>query len=237
MAETSGFFDAKLSGDVYDRVYKALDFAKLFSLFFKNGIFVNPSNNLQVVAKEGLTVTVKAGRAFIDGYWYELDEDMDITLSPNATNYAINTVIAYTLDKSERKITAQKRENVISALPVNDGVTHELVGAIITIPVGISTITDSMIQDVRSNSSYCGYVKGTVEEIDTTDLFIQFQTAFNEWFDSVKEVLDENTAGNLLNKITSLETQISAMPVIRSGTKAPDNSVGKDGDIYLQIVG
>ena len=79
MPEYSGFFGAKkLEDGTYDRVYSEIHFAKLFSMFYKNGIFFDDVTNLQVVAKSGLIVTVKAGRAFIDGYWYELDEDMDI---------------------------------------------------------------------------------------------------------------------------------------------------------------
>ena len=50
-------------------------FADYFATFIGNGVFVNPADQLKVVAKSGLTVTVKAGKAFIDGYWYILDED------------------------------------------------------------------------------------------------------------------------------------------------------------------
>lgn len=237
MSERSGFFDAQLteSGN-YDRTYQALDFAKLFSLFFRNGVFISPSSNLQVVAKESLTVTVKAGQAFIDGYWYELTEDMDITLNPNETAYETLCVIACQLNKAERKISLVKKENVSSSLPANNGTVHELVLAQISLGVGSATISDSNIVDLRSASAYCGFVKGTVDEIDTTDLFLQFTTQFNEWFDGVKEVLDEDTAGNLLGKITELQSQVNNLPVVHSGTADPDDSIGKDGDIYIKII-
>lgn len=237
MSERSGFFDAQLTENgSYDRAYQALDFAKLFSLFFRNGVFISPISNLQVIAKDGLTVTIKAGQAFIDGYWYELTEDMDITLSPNETAYESLCVIACQLNKAERKISLVKKEGVSSSLPVNNGTVHELVLAQVAVGVGSATVSDSNITDLREDSTYCGFVKGTVDEIDTTDLFRQFNTQFNEWFDGVKGILDEDTAGNLLGKITELQTQVNNLPVIYSGVSDPDNSIGKDGDIYIKII-
>ena len=88
MAEVSGFFDSKLLEDgTRDRVYSSIDFATLFNMFFTNGVFVNPTNSLQVLADEGMNLTVKVGRAYIDGYWYELTEDMRVTVGVNSTAY------------------------------------------------------------------------------------------------------------------------------------------------------
>lgn len=237
MPEYSGFFGAKkLEDGTYDRVYSEIHFAKLFSMFYKNGIFFDDVTNLQVVAKSGLIVTVKAGRAFIDGYWYELDEDMDVVLDVNTTSYAINCSITCTLDKAERKISIVKKQPVTSLLPINDNNKHELVLAVITLGVGVSTITNSVITDYRTNENYCGIVKGTIEQIKTEDLFLQFQAQFTEWFEEVKGVLSGDVAGNLSEQINQLKQEISNMPVIRSGVSEPDNSVGKDGDVYFQVI-
>lgn len=229
MAEQSGFFNALKVGETYDRVYEASDFANYFSKFIGNGVFVNPTNQLKVVAKSGLTVTVRKGNAYIDGYWYKLTEDMDITFNPNATGYNSNCVVCCTLDIANRTISIVKKEGVSSILPVNDGSTHELVLCSIVLGVGVSTITDAVITDRRPDDTYCGFVKGLVGQITTTELFLQFEKAFSEWFDSVKGQLSGDVAGNLQN-------QISAMATIRYGTEPPDNSVGKDGDVYIQIV-
>ena len=72
MAEYSGFFNAQLVNEKYDRVYDAGNFAEYFSTFIGDGVFAEPSNQLKVVPKSGLTVTLKAGKAFIEGYWYKL---------------------------------------------------------------------------------------------------------------------------------------------------------------------
>lgn len=229
MAEQSGFFNALESGGVYDRTYNADDFANYFSKFVGDGVFVNPANQLKVVAKNGLTVTVRRGSAYIEGYWYELTEDMDIILNPNSTRYETKNVICCTLNKTNREIRLNKKESVTSTTPVVNGTTHELVLAEIALGVGVGTITNAVITDRRPDDTYCGFVKGLVGQITTTELFLQFEKAFSEWFDSVKGQLSGDVAGNLQN-------QISAMATIRYGTEPPDNSVGKDGDVYIQIV-
>lgn len=40
----------------------------------------------------------------------------------------------------------------------------------------------------------------------------------------------------MINRLYEQSEIISMIPVIRYGTAAPDNSVGKDGDIYIKIV-
>ena len=231
--ERSGFFNSLNLGSDYDRKYDASDFARFFSLFIGDGVFVNPTDKLKVVSKKGLTVTVKKGNAFIDGYWYVLDEDIDITLSVNNTSYEITDLVCCTLNKTNREIRVNKKEEVESLLPVNNGSVHELVLASINVPVGSSAITDANITDRRPDRQYCGFVKGIVEQITEENLFLQFETAFQEWFNNVKGSLSGDVAGKLLQQIEEIK---NTMPVIRGGTEPPDNSIGKDGDIYIQYI-
>ena len=208
MAETSGFFNALESGGTYDRVYDANDFAEYFALFIGNGVFADPMNQLKVVPKSGLTVTLKKGNAFIDGYWYKLSEDMDFTLSPNGTSYAITDVIAVTLDKTNRVITAKKKELVSSITPVNNGVVHELIVASISLGVGVSSITEGMITDQRPYEDYCGFVTGTVDQIDAGEMFTQLEAQFNEWFSTIQGKLTSDVAGSLQTQIDDLDQKL-----------------------------
>lgn len=208
MAETSGFFNALESGGTYDRVYDANDFAEYFALFIGNGVFADPMNQLKVVPKSGLTVTLKKGNAFIDGYWYKLSEDMDFTLSPNGTSYAITDVIAVTLDKTNRVITAKKKEKVSSITPMNNGIVHELIVASISLGVGVSTITESMITDRRPYKDYCGFVTGVVDQIDADGMFTQLEAQFNDWFSTVQGKLTSDVAGSLQKQIDNLNKKI-----------------------------
>lgn len=208
MAEKSGFFNALESGGAYDRVYDANDFAEYFALFIGNGVFADPINQLKVVPKSGLTVTLKKGNAFIDGYWYKLSEDMDFTLSPNGTSYAITDVIAVTLDKTNRVITAKKKEQVSSITPVNNGIVHELIVASISLGVGVSSITEGMITDQRLYEDYCGFVTGTVDQIDAGEMFTQLEAQFNEWFSTIQGKLTSDVAGSLQTQIDDLDQKL-----------------------------
>ena len=97
MAERSGFFNARLQDGAYDRTYQAEDFADCLSLFIPNGIYVEDSETLTGTIDKttvqglkpyasGTSLFIKEGKAFINGYWYILDEqDLEISLAVNTT--------------------------------------------------------------------------------------------------------------------------------------------------------
>ena len=57
-------------------------------------------------------------------------------------------------------------------------------------------------------------------------------------------ILKDSTVNGILNvtedihlaDIGSLVQYIQSLPVIHHGTKDPDNTIGKDGDIYMKII-
>lgn len=210
MAQSSGFFNAQKTGATYDKIYDASDFSNYFSLFISDGVFINPADQLKVVAKSGRTVTVKAGWAFIEGYWFHLDADLDITLGPNTTSSGFFDTICCTLNKTNRQITIEKKENVSSTLPVNNGIIHELVLATIQVNAGATEITNARISDLRPSSKYCGFVSSPVTQIDTSNLFLQYDTAFNEWFNDLKGKLGDDPATQLQQQITQLRGVVNA---------------------------
>ena len=209
MAERSGFFNANNIDGSYDRQYDASDFTDYFSLLVGDGVFVNPANQLQVIAKNGLSVTVKAGAAFIEGCWYILTEDMDVDIPANTSQYAVNTNVCVTLSRSEREIKLKVRSAVSSMLPVNNGNEHDLVLASIAVGVGASQIINANITDRRPNKTYCGYVTGLVDQIDTSDLFQQFTSEFNTWFDDITAKLGTEPATSLQAQVDGLGGRVS----------------------------
>ena len=130
----SGFFNAtKKSDGSYDRTYDASDFASYFSNFVSNGVFISPADQLSVSAKTGLTVTVKKGKAFIEGYWFELVEDCDITLPVNSGTQERTDVICVRLNKQNRAVELATKSGVTSTFPTVLGAVHELVLAEIAV--------------------------------------------------------------------------------------------------------
>lgn len=191
--ETSGFFNAEILADgSYDRIYMAEQFAKYFSRFIGNGVFITPASQLKVVPKAGeMGVLISVGDAYINGYWYQNDAVVAKKLSnASGANSRIDRIVLR-WDSSTRTIYSAVLQGTPAALPEAPAVTrtadiYELALADILIGKAITEIKEENITDLRNNSNLCGYVKGVVDQIDTTDLFSQFTASFNSWFADLK---------------------------------------------------
>lgn len=202
MAIRSSFFNS-VNGD---RRYLAYNFAEYFASFIGNGVFANPSNAFQVYDKENMIVNVKAGKAWINGYIAVNDGDYNLTIT-NADG-VLNRIdrIVLRLDFNVRAINIAVKKGAFASTPVaptlqRDAEVYELVLADVYVGKGITRITQSNITDQRMNKALCGVVKGTVDQIDTTDLFNQYGSAFQEWFETVKNYLNDTAVGNVANKL------------------------------------
>ncbi|HPU17784.1 MAG TPA: hypothetical protein PLZ27_03835 [Bacillota bacterium] len=99
--QKSGFFNSS-SGD---RVYDAADFAAYFGRLVSNGIFYANTNSLKVSAGSGMTVSVSAGAAWINGYSYENTSPHELILATANENPTIVAKIECSLSSIELKIT------------------------------------------------------------------------------------------------------------------------------------
>lgn len=236
MAEKYGFFNAvETSSGVYDRTYNAEDFASYFSKFISDGVFANPTDGLKVSAQSGLKVTVKAGSAYIDGYYYELTEDTTLTIQVNSSSYVQTDSVVVRLDKVNRKMSLELKRNNTSVSRTST--VKELQLATIKKDVGSSSVSAADITDKRPYNEVCGFVTGVIQQISTSDLFSQFTAIFNEWFDGIKGQLSQDVATSLQRQINDINTKLDTIPTFRQGTEEPSDSTGKDGDIYIRITG
>lgn len=217
MAQRSGLFDSTEIVQTIDgypqgnRAETADFFAKYFSNFISNGVFAKPSTNFMVLSKNGLTVTVKAGCCFINGYmaWDSEDEDHTFTKDTATHNYYLVQRM-YLPDGTITKTWLTDPD--VSELPVRTATTYDLVLAKVTIAANVSEVTDSMITDYRFDTDICGIVHGIIEQLDTSDLAHQLNTAaqefiaaaenslvtwegtFDQWFEAVKGQLSGDAA-------------------------------------------
>lgn len=233
MAEKSGFFNARETEEgTYDREYDAEQFAEYFANFISNGVYANPANQLKVVfddsSSKPFVVIVRKGKAYIDGYWYELTEDMEITIPANTKPYAIKDVVCCTLDKTERKVSIVLKEDVTSDYPANNNTQHDLVLSTILVQPNASKLNAEDITDKRPDKTYCGFVTGMVDQIDTTELFKQYDDAFQNWFNEMKDQLSTDAAGNL-------QTQIGLLSNLKTIVK--DSVVNAINSLYGSIIG
>lgn len=236
MAEKYGFFNAvETSSGVYDRTYNAEDFANYFSKFISNGVLVNPTDGLKVSAQSGMKVIVKAGSAFIDGYYYELTEDKTLTIQVNSSSYVQTDSVVVRLDKVNRKMSLELKRNNTSVSKTST--VKEIQLATIKKDVGSSSVSAADITDKRPYNDVCGFVTGVIQQISTSDLFSQFTAIFNEWFDGIKGQLSQDVATSLQRQINDINMRLDEIPTIRQGAAEPSNSTGKDGDIYIRVTG
>ena len=233
MAEKSGFFNAREAEDgTYDREYDAEQFAEYFANFISNGVYANPANQLKVVFDDSpskpFVVIVRKGKAYIDGYWYELTEDMEITIPANTKAYIVKDVIRCTLDKAERKVSIVLEEDVISDHPTNNKNRHDLILSTIIVQPNASKLNAEDITDKRPDKTYCGFVTGVIDQIDTTELFQQYDETFQTWFNEMKGQLSTDAAGNL-------QTQIGLLSNLKTIVK--DSIVNAINSLYDSIIG
>lgn len=182
MAENYSFFNSK----DHDRKYNARHWADYFFPLFTSGVF---NNDLQVVASGGMTVKIKSGYAWIDGYGYHLTDGLLLDLETASGNMNRADSIVIRLDLTNRWIKAFVKTGSYYAgvptppAPECTATIHEIVIAHISVVAGVTEITQDMIEDTRMDKTICGWVCGTVKEIDFEQITIQFK-AFTEKYEN-----------------------------------------------------
>lgn len=206
----AGFFNS-VDGD---RKYSADDLSSFFVKLISDGVFPNPSDNLKVVAKSGLTVTVKEGFGFIKAKYAENTSDYDLTLDAADTDNPRIDRIVLRLSTTNRNITLNVLKGTPAASPEAPDLTrtstvYELCLASIAVAANATAIATADITDTRGNSSLCGYVYGLIQQIDTTDLFNQYNDAFSTWFENLQTTLTYNARVQRLTYNETLSTSSS----------------------------
>lgn len=260
--EKSSFFNSVS----HDRTYKAEDWAEYFASFIGNGVFPVPSTGLQVIIDSGMNVNIKAGKAWINGYFYNNTSDLTITIG--TADGQLNRIdrIVVRWDLTNRIISAKVKSSAYSASPTapalqRDADIYELALADVFVGAGVTAITQSNITDQRLNTSLCGVVAAVVDQIDTeafnaqlqawfaeyqslsaaeyntlvsymnslklqgntqydafeqhmADFEAQAAAEFNSWFAGLQDVLDENTAANLMNITNALDARVDLLEAV-----------------------
>lgn len=180
MAERSGFFNARLQDGVYDRTYQAEDFADCLSLFIPNGIYVEDSETLTGTIDKttvqglkpyasGTSLFIKKGKAFINGYWYILDEqDLEISLTVNTTK-----AIALMYVAADRRIRVELLDLVDGQpnIPKTDAQYGILLGTVSYTSDGVSVTDlreDFMVDSPKSLQAIANQAQQTLRELKSS---------------------------------------------------------------------
>ena len=164
--EKSGFFNSSEG----DRVYDAADFAAYFGSLVSNGVFYAAATNLQVSPSTGMTVSVAAGSAWINGYRYENTDELDIHLTTaHGSNPRIDRIVIR-LSLIERNIRLAVVDGVPSPTPAAPALTrnseiYELGIADVLVPAAATSISANNITDTRLDTNLCGLVNSLVSAV------------------------------------------------------------------------
>lgn len=245
MSVTSGYFD---SID-HDRLYDAATMSNYFEGLVSDGIYENIGDKFIVQAVSGLTISVGSGRGLIKTRW--IKNDASVSFELDAADVQLNridaVVLRLDLTESGREITIAVKKGTPAANPTAPIMTrntdiYELCLAYVRINRGTTSISQSYVTDMRA-SSLCGYVIGLIKQVDTAELFLQWQTAyenyyaestaafdaymaakraeFTEWFNSLTTTLNVNTA---ITKYTNSVTKIGTTSEVSVGIPEYDSS-------------
>ena len=173
MAITYGFFNS-VDGD---RKYNAEQMSTYFDGLVSDGIFQSVGKKFSVTAGSGLTVNVDTGRALIECHWLKNDNVLTISLDNADVQNDRKDLIVIKLDYTARTMGIEYISGAESVK--NTETVKYLTLARITIPAGATAITQANIKDYRG-SALCPWVTGLVKQVDTADLFTQYETAYEE---------------------------------------------------------
>lgn len=163
MALSYGFFDAVN----LDRTYTAEDFTSYLSSLICNGILDTYGQNFAVTVKEGLSVQIGSGKAWINGHYLINDSPYTLGLSQYVDESMpryITVGIYCDVSRSNRKCGIDTRIGtpaIAPGIPVfsNSEDRTYLTLAVIRLSAGATEIQPFHINDCRDDETKCGYVK------------------------------------------------------------------------------
>lgn len=224
----SGFYDA-VSGD---RTYSANDMNKPYKRLVSNGVFAtpygDPSTDFQVSPQSGLYVTVAAGQGIFGDKWVENEADLTILAPENNTILPRldSVIVQVDLRQSGRVANIVYRTGTPASNPQAPAI-NEISGVMeyrlanVRVNASASTISASNITDCRG-SDECPWITALIKQVDTSDLYRQWQAAYQEYFEESTEEINayfseqEQAFNDFLDQLTEELTVATNVAVLRS---------------------
>ena len=202
-----------------DRAYHSQAWRDYFRMFLGNGIYANQASGLRVITQYASSViTLKAGAGFINGILYIQTSDIDFAIDEPHLTLGRKDIIVLRHDELTRTtipwyISGEPAASPVSPDIVRNNDIYDLLLAEITVRPNAPVVTTGNILDTRPNDVVCGFVSGLIDQVDTTDLWNQYnnflQNKFEEWdvYENEKVSQVEALLVSVRDLIQSLETQ------------------------------
>ena len=241
MAIKGYFFNAVKTDETYDRVYNAEDVTSYLDKVLSSGVFSNPSTQLQVTAGTGMQVIVSQGQGWINGHKMINTADLPLIIEEADVLLSRIDAVIFFVDLTTREMGIEVKTGTASSSPVIPSLTRtasrwELMLATVYVAKQTEAISQAMIQDTRANTAVCGFVSGLVSQVDTSTLFLQYQTAYSQMAAQMEawQAAQQEAFENWLSTLTD-QLQIGAYikKFDKSVNDPVDNTVTLDMEGYI----
>lgn len=229
MAWTSGFFNS-VNGD---RLYNADQMSRIFEGLISDGVYASVGNKLAVQPNNGMTIQIASGRGWFGRHWVNNDSEYTLTVAESDVVLKRYVAVCIKVDDTDavRDAVPYLKYGEFATSPVKPTMTRtetvkEYCLAYIYIKAGATAITAGDIEDTRADESLCGWVTGLIEQLSSATLFSQFTALFNDWFNGLQDIINENTEAMLVN----------ALPTSVTVTLASGGWVSNGAGAYVQSV-
>ena len=214
MAWTSGFFNS-VNGD---RLYNADQMSRIFEGLITDGVYESVGDKMAVQPNSGMTIQIATGRGWFGRHWVNNDSEYTLTVEESDVVLKRYVAVCIRVDDTDavRDAIPYLKYGEFASNPVKPTMTRtetvkEYCLAYIYIGAGVSEITASAIEDTRANEALCGWVTGLIEQLSSATLFTQFTAIFNDWFNGLVDMLNEDVEAMLVNALpTSLTVTLNA---------------------------
>lgn len=231
MAFSYGFYNS-LNGD---RKYDSEDLSRMFDGIIYDGVIGAVGDTFAVKAGTGNTVNVSSGRAWFNHTWTYNDAPMPISCGSAAVLLDRYDAIVLEVNSASdvRKNSIKVVTGTEASIPVkptmeNTEFVHQYPLAYILRKAGSSSISQSQIENAVGTEA-CPICTGVLKSLNVEQMMAQWEAQFDEWFQSAKDTLSGDVAGNLLNKIENAEDKI---PYMYTATLSVNNWITSSGTYY-----
>jgi hypothetical protein len=189
-----GYFDSEIIGTdsegmpFFARAETSDLFRLLFSKLVSNGVLASPSDCFQVVAAEGLNVTVRPGFGMINGAFAYDEAENTLTLEKAPAQYSRIDRIVLRCNYADRLCELVVKTGTVANNPVAPKIVQPAAGdyyelglATVTVGANVTAVTQANITDTRMDSTVCGFITQLIDHLDTSVFFAQLDQFYTEF--------------------------------------------------------
>lgn len=205
-ASVSG--DRKVGPEIYERMLGDMFTAGVFPR--GEMLAVAPASGMQITLKTGGAVLIRTDATSAGPRGYLYSNTAAQTLTCNVADGVAGRIDAVVLrwSRTARSVTAAIVTGTPAATPTAPAPTRtadiwELCLAQISVAAGTTEITAAQITDTRE-TELCG-IASSIAQLDSADFYAQQTAVFDAWFNSIKNTLEGDVAGQLAAQIATLQ--------------------------------